>query len=84
MTTVSDESSTVIEIETLIHRIVNEPMELEQYDANQLQQFYQQVLAAIPRYLALYSTAYTYTKEMAFFLEPVSYTHLTLPTKRIV
>jgi hypothetical protein len=55
MATVSDESSTVIEIETLIHRIVNEPMELEQYDANQLQQFYQQVLAGIPRYLALYS-----------------------------
>ena len=36
MTKVSDESSTVIEIETLIHRIVNEPMELEQYDATQL------------------------------------------------
>lgn len=81
MTTVSDESSTVIEIETLIHRIVNEPMELEQYDANQLQQFYQQVLAGIPRYLALYSTAYTYTKEIAFFLEQLH--HLDVARKEV-
>ena len=69
MTTVNDESSTVIEIEALINRIVTEPVIPWMYDVAQLTQLYQQILSAIPRYLAIYSTAYTYTKAITFFLE---------------
>jgi len=58
-----NQSQTLLEIENLINQIIDTS------EVTMLRTLYQNILDAIPRYLAVYSPCYTYPKEIEFFLK---------------
>ncbi len=69
----TDESSTLIELEKLIDRIVKSLFNIRLWDDATLNAFYEEILLALPRYLALYSPHYSYSTDIRFFLEQLYY-----------